>query len=155
MGLDQYLNATEYVSRYDRNTDGLEINPAFTALIEQLNITHYDENGFSGISFDVPMAYWRKCNQVHQWFVDNVQDGEDNCGTYFVSREHLETLIDLCKQVLADHSLADELLPSQAGFFFGSTDYDEWYFKDLENTVKQLTRCLASPYDYFQYSSSW
>ena len=153
MGLDQYLNADVYVSRYDYTTDG--INPKFAELIGELGITNYDENGFSGMTIQVPMAYWRKCNQIHQWFVDNVQDGEDNCGTYFVSRDNLTELLDLCKQVLADHSKADELLPTQGGFFFGSTDYDEWYFSDLEYTVEQLTRCLESPYDYFEYTSSW
>ena len=155
MGLDQYLHASKYVSRYDYNSDSYELSPAFKELLEQQGITHYDENGFAGVTIEIPMAYWRKCNQIHQWFVDNVQDGEDNCGTYFVSREHLTELIDLCKQVLADHSKADELLPTQGGFFFGSTDYDEWYFNDLKDTIEQLTRCLESPYDYFEYSSSW
>lgn len=155
MGLDQYLHADIYVSRNDWTAEDLQESQTFKNLVEHLNITHYDQSGFAGISVEVPMGYWRKCNQIHHWFVDNVQDGEDNCGKYFVSREHLTELLDLCKQVLADHSLADELLPSQAGFFFGSTDYDEWYFQDLKHTVETINNCLASPYEYFSYSSSW
>jgi hypothetical protein len=51
--------------------------------------------------------------------------------------------------------LAEELLPSHSGFFFGSTEYDEWYFKDLTRTVEIIDRCLASKFDYFEYQASW
>ena len=155
MGLDQYLTADIYVSRNDWSGDDLKESQAFKDLIEHLNITHYDQSGFAGISVDVPMGYWRKCNQIHQWFVDNVQGGEDNCGKYFVNRETLTELLNTCKEVLADHSKADDLLPTQAGFFFGSTDYDEYYFGDLKHTVETIQNCLDSPYEYFYYSSSW
>jgi hypothetical protein len=66
-------------------------------------------------------------------------------------------LIDLCKRVLADNSLAEELLPSRAGFFFGSTEYDEWYFGDIEQTVTMLETVLReTPEDWtFAYQSSW
>jgi len=103
-------------------------------------------------------AYWRKSNQIHKWFVDNVQDGEDNCEEYYVDREQLQELVDLCKQVLADHSKAEELLPGQEGFFFGGTEYDEWYFQDIEHTVEMLEELLSNPEndDYeFYYQSSW
>ena len=38
----------------------------------------------------------------------------------------------ICDKVLDDNSLAEELLPTRSGFFFGSTDYDEWYFEDIK-----------------------
>ena len=50
------------------------------------------------------------------------------------------------------------LLPAQAGFFFGGTDYDEFYLQDLESTVKQLDSILGNPRlaDWgFSYRSSW
>jgi hypothetical protein len=73
-----------------------------------------------------------------------------------VDREKLEELLDLCKQVLADHSKADELLSTQSGFFFGSTEYGEWYFQDLEDTVSILENCLSMGDDWsFYYQSSW
>ena len=28
--------------------------------------------------------------------------------------------------------------PTHEGFFFGSTEYDEYYFADLESTIEQL-----------------
>ena len=42
-------------------------------------------------------------------------------------------MIETCKAVLEDHSKAEELLPTRAGFFFGSTEYDDWYFGDVES----------------------
>jgi len=103
MGLDMYLRASEYVSRNDwsrdENGDILDTpNEAFKAIVEAFEMQDViDKNGFAGISVDFPMGYWRKANQIHQWFVDNVQDGEDNCGSYYVTREQLEEL----KEVLA------------------------------------------------------
>ena len=51
--------------------------------------------------------------------------------------DDVEELLEACKQVLADHSKAEELLPTCDGFFFGSTDYDEWYFDDVKE-VKEF-----------------
>lgn len=47
-------------------------------------------------------------------------------------------------KVLDDTSVAEELLPTQDGFFFGSTLYDQYYVEDLENTVKQITEILEN-----------
>ena len=102
------------------------------------------------------VGYWRKANQIHRWFVENVQSGTDDCGSYWVSREKLEELLDLCKQVRDDNSKAEELLPSVSGFFFGGTEYDEWYYEDINNTIKILEEVLADERgDDFEYSSSW
>ena len=47
-------------------------------------------------------------------------------------------------KVLDDPSIAEELLPTQSGFFFGSIIYGEDYVEDLENTVKQITEILEN-----------
>lgn len=74
--------------------------------------------------------------------------------------------------VLEDASTASKLLPTQEGFFFGGTDYDEYYWRDLEFTKEQLERILGMvekdedgwSWHYkgeddwnltLQYSSSW
>ena len=104
-------------------------------------------------------AYWRKANAIHNWFVNNVQNGVDDCGYYVVPKDQLEKLLEIVKEVLADHSKAKKLLPTTAGFFFGSTDYDEWYFKDLEDTKAQVTKTLehmaVDPNSTYKYHSSW
>lgn len=160
MGLDMYLRANEYISRNDHsNKDGEYIstpNPIFDEIVKQFNAEDaIDKDSFGGISISLPMGYWRKANQIHQWFVDNVQDGEDNCGSYYVSREQLEELKEVCINVIAVPEMAEELLPTGSGFFFGSTAYDEYYFGDLNDTVGIITRCLESKFDSFEYQSSW
>ena len=103
------------------------------------------------------IIYWRKANAIHRWFVENVQEGVDECDEYEVTVEQLTKLRDLCNQVIENQELAEELLPTQSGFFFGSTDYDEWY---LENALKTrscldelLSQCLGD--ETFIYWSSW
>lgn len=105
-------------------------------------------------------AYWRKANAIHKWFVDHVQDGVDDCGEYSVTLDQLRELVKTCKIVLKDMNKAMELLPPQSGFFFGSTDVDEWYKEDLKLTVKQLEPLLKEKfpegvYVYYSYQSSW
>jgi hypothetical protein len=102
------------------------------------------------------VGYWRKANQIHRWFVEKVQSGNDDCGSYWVGRDTLEELLDVCKKVKEDNSLAESLLPSTSGFFFGNTDYNEWYFEDVNNTIKIIEECLEDENaDSFEYSSSW
>ena len=102
------------------------------------------------------LGYWRKANAIHQWFVDNVQDGVDECQESYVTTEQLQQLLDIVKQVQADHTLAPTLLPTESGFFFGSTEYDRYYFEDLEDTRHILEGAVTEEgiTDIF-YKSSW
>lgn len=109
---------------------------------------------------------WRKANQIHKWFVDNVQDGVDNCATYPVAYEQLQELLSLVNQVLENHKLAAKLLPTSIECFFGSdvdsyeevsdNEYDKWYFDDLKKTKRIIE---ATFYDdetvEYEYTSSW
>jgi len=159
MGLDQYLTASEYISRWDWENDVRLENPIFSQLVGQFDVKLPD--GHAGITIDFPMGYWRKANQIHNWFVLEAGDGEDNCQEMYVSREQLQELADLCLQVLAvrytpqGESVAKELLPPSSGFFFGSYDIDEYYYDDLEKTVEIIEHCLKSKFDYFEYQASW
>lgn len=153
MGLDMYLNASRYLSDYqdadkEKKKQLLQLFPELHSYLEE------ERNPFREVTAEV--CYWRKANAIHGWFVDNVQDGEDDCRKYYVHRNHLEELRDLCKKILEDRTLAPNLLPSRAGFFFGNADYDDWYFKDLEHTVASLDKALEFPDCWeFQYQSSW
>lgn len=62
-------------------------------------------------------------------------------------------------KVIEDTSVAEELLPRQAGFFFGNVEYDEDYLTDVIATHNWAARMLADskagvPGDIY-YSSSW
>ena len=51
------------------------------------------------------IGYWRKANQIHAWFVDNVQGGKDDCEEYSVSRSQLGQLLAVVKEVLDNSKL--------------------------------------------------
>jgi len=145
-----YLYKKTYVKYWEHNgDDNYEITITKNGKpvdIDTKNISYLVEQ----------VGYWRKANQVHQWFVENVQEGNDNCGSYYVSRENLLELLELCNQVLDKKEMAEELLPSHSGFFFGGTDYNEWYFEQLEETKKIIESCLSDEHAHdFMYSSSW
>lgn len=148
MGLDMYLNADRYISNYFEDD-----KPTVNAI--QSTLTDLGVMKVKGITAEA--AYWRKANHIHNWFVINCQDGVDECQTTPVDREQLQDLLDTVTQVLDNHGLARELLPTQSGFFFGGTDYDEYYFQDLEYTKERITLLLGDEYRAwdFSYRSSW
>ena len=149
MGLDMYLTAKRYVSDYNDKDQALstELMRHFPELTQTQTIQEVS----------VRVGYWRKANAIHKWFVTNVQEGVDDCGNYPVSRATLTELRDICVRVRDwPGALAAEQLPTASGFFFGNTDYDEWYFRDVENTAKIIDECLLLPKPWeFEYSSSW
>ena len=152
MGLDQYLYAKQYTSEssYARPDKFAVLKDVVGSDIKFL------VKDSPSISVEMKVGQWRKANAIHAYFVDNCQNGEDDCRESYVDREKLVELLDLCKQVIADHSKADELLPTSEGFFFGSTEYDEWYFQDLADTVEILETCLTMEDCWeFYYQSSW
>lgn len=72
-----------------------------------------------------------------------------------------EELLDLCNQVLEDHSKAQYLLPTMNGFFFGDTDYDEYYFKNVEEVRDVVKDKLLPAFDdldeneYIEFSTCY
>lgn len=87
------------------------------------------------------IAYWRKVNFLYAYFNDlDLIDHDFECA--WVDKDNIEDLIERCNAVLDDHSKAEDELPTQSGFFFGSTAYDEWYIHDVRDAKKQLTKVL-------------
>jgi F0F1-type ATP synthase gamma subunit len=101
------------------------------------------------------IGYWRKANAIHKWFVDNTQNGEDNCQENDVSIEQILVLYNLCKKVIKNPEKYNELLPMQEGFFFGSTKYSDYYLEYVKDTKKILKKCLNNPLEKYQYQASW
>lgn len=152
MGLDMYLRKKILVGWPE--VDKLELSYSFDGKDIPIDVTKV-------VSITLEAGYWRKANAIHKWFVDNVQDGEDDCGEYYVSPENMQMLLDDINNVLEHPQLAEDLIPTEDGFFFGSTDYDEWYKKDLEDTKKIIESALedlksenGDIFSYY-YSSSW
>lgn len=155
MGLDMYLEARKFVSGWDFKPE--EERELYRNIVSTVGMEKIQDDRFATVSVNV--AYWRKANHIHDWFVQNVQGGEDDCKSYHVSREQLAELIQLCERVYksGDPDLAEELLPTASGFFFGDTNYDEYYFGETERTAKMLGELLeytTNDIDFY-YQSSW
>ena len=103
------------------------------------------------ISSDDELIYWRKANQIRGWIQNNVDGFVDN-GSVVVPKEKLEELLHVCKTVLEYESenVSKELLPVTSGFFFGSNEYDEWCYNDVEETATQLEKILQT-FDFDNY----
>ena len=147
MGLDQYLEIRndEYRSKYhqDNGSDlALEYPKDITEFIPNLtDLTISRQTNYE-------VGYWRKASHIHNWFMQNCADRDeydnpiDDCSPIEITVDKLEKLLDDCKRVLADHSLASSLLPTADGFFFGSTDYSEYYFDEIERTIEIIEPVL-------------
>jgi len=156
MGLDMYLYGSLYVGGEYRH-DGSIIDIAEAEGMYCGNAISVPVSDISSISLRV--GYWRKANAIHNWFVTHHADGVDNCRQIPLCLDDLKELKGLCLEVLADHTKAEKLLPSTSGFFFGSTAYGEWYFSDLEETVKIIDKAILMDAKYngldFYYRASW
>ena len=149
MGLDMYLYAKRYLCRYPEGNPDVQI-------AEEIADIAAVPKGFEVKEVKVEAGYWRKANAIHKWFVDKIQDGNDDCGYYYVHRERLVELRNTCQRILDFKHLAEGQLPTQPGFFFGSTEYDEEYYNDLAYTVQALDKAMTLTAEWdFEYHSSW
>ena len=157
MGLDMFLTKKKYIGgNYEHNKIHgiIDIYKGEKRIPIDLKKTTYIEES---------VGYWRKANAIHKWFVDNVQGGNDDCRDYYVHLEQLKELLEICKKIDKNHNLASELLPTTIGFFFGSTDYDDWYYENIKETIKILEKAIKEEEEYrklnfygeFYYTSSW
>lgn len=161
MGLDMYLYAKKYEGNWSFEKAQ---NANHLAILELYPDVKISENA-PAIEVSITVGYWRKANAIHNWFVQNVQKGEDDCGNYYVSRENLVALRNECAKVLENqkvltNSSDSDILPPVAGFFFGNDERDEWYFDSVKYTVGLIDGLLKSiPEDDitwgFEYHSSW
>jgi hypothetical protein len=147
MGLDMYLTAKRYIWRHREEE-----------VLDSIKNLHLVKPIYRPKQIEYEAAYWRKSNQIHGWFVHNIQNGKDDCSEYGVGLHDLQQLLAVCKKVMIERDLAPELLPTGEGFFFGGTDYDDGYFEDIEYTINTLELIVAdddAKHLDFYYQSSW
>lgn len=216
MGLDMYLIRKQRYNNYNEGWDSMKMQGKVSTTIPL--------SAKNSVVVETEVAYWRKANAIHRWFVG---EREDDCRPISVGIDRLEELLELCRKVKAtakvkqglarggyggvsddsecvravpryngdellgfelgekttiknieegkeswcmtkcpidgreEYRRADnpqqvweiakvisnagevaELLPTQSGFFFGSTDYDEWYLQDIDDTINLLEQVL-------------
>ena len=167
MGLDSYLYAEKYLSNYPHSSE--ESKETYNQIVTALGLSDFATVRRNSLYTRVEIAYWRKANHIHKFFVD-LSGEEDNCEDINVGRDDLGELLSRCKRLLESRDTPAEtntvnpaeILPTEGGFFFGSTDYGEHYYSGLEHTVKVLETVLNHPAipegDYswsFVYRASW
>lgn len=149
MGLDMYLYKHIYIgANYEHNkiTGSIDLYKDGEPIKVDLKKVSFIKETF---------AYWRKANAIHGWIVDNVQNYEDDCKEYFFDKEKMEELLEIINNVLEDNKEAPLMLPTEEGFFFGHTLYNEKYFEDLRYTKGVLEEALTDEENDFYYQSSW
>ncbi len=162
MGLDQYLTAKKYVTKweYGEGYKDRSITQEFQDALpmDAPDITTY--GGFAGMTISYPVGYWRKANAIHNFFVSVIGEGVDECQEMWIDRDILVDLRERCSWVLrADdmETMAKEMkLETVSGFFFGDTSYGEWYKEDLKLTIDICDHVLKLPEEYsIFYQASW
>lgn len=138
MGLDSYLYVEKYESCCAWDKGAIEKKAHFyPEELKELGEKIF-ENNFMSKEISYQVAYWRKANMIHKYFVDKCAEGVDDCRPVWVSVDTLEDLVKRCRDVIEHPEKAKDILETSGGFFFGSTEYNEYYMRDLENTVEML-----------------
>jgi hypothetical protein len=152
MDYDEIVLASAQMSKHKADQDEIyeKLKP---------HIKHFKEYDSSWSSIYEEVAYWRKANQIHNWFVETLHNGEDDpLFTQEVTKENLQDLNHLCLQVLKQKEPPYYILPTRPGCFFGSLSYDSYYYRELEET-QELLAALIKHFNfethYLLYQCSW
>lgn len=146
MGLDMYLRKYIWVGRqyeHVRKTTTLSINyqsDGETVPIDVDKVATIVEHIYS----------WRKMDDLHNWFVVNVQGGEDDCKEYDITADDFEELKLWVKKQLAK-------MPEKI------QEYTDLYWDRMvyTDTIKVIDNALAEieadekGLIWYSYSSSW
>lgn len=158
MGLDMFL----YKRTYVKNWDFMRPEERHTITVTGPHAAAIRPDDISYTAREV--AYWRKANAVHRWFVHECQNGVDDCRQTYVPYDKLRELLHHCEAILTVATeggdwqrVANERLPPVEGFLFGRTELDEHYLDDIRSTVQQLRVLLTEDEatGSVYYESSW
>ena len=164
MGLDMYFYArkTTYksFSKWDKPDRADETN--YPEDLKTFSDYIYDRN-FKSVQTETSyqIGYFRKFNALHSYIVKTFADGVDNCQEILLYKEDVEKIKKVLDDVLNAHQQvekAKEILPTQSGFFFGGTDYDEFYFEDVKDAADLMQSFLDNfDFENYQlvYQASW
>jgi hypothetical protein len=190
MGLDMYLSKKTYVKKSfwnhmkpeHRHQISVKKNHKKHPHIDPKKITYIvEEAGYwrkANCIHDWFVNHCQKGNDdCKEYYVERSQLQElldtcilvrDNSKLIDKNIENSRTIKDLNgkaimedKKAIEDPSVAEDLLPSAGGFFFGSTEYDEYYMQDVLNTIKILEYELSIQYENgfyepeYYYQASW
>ena len=141
MGLDIFFHKRTYNQH----------NPNEPISIDEDGEKHYEE---------MPeIAYFRKVNFLMSFFdyyekCEDEGNMEGDCCYVPISEDEISALIDACSETIKRRKeiekavkegidIDDLPLQPESGFFFGSTDYDEWFFEDVKEVKKKFKAILS------------
>ena len=138
--------------------------------------------------YGTELIYWRKANAIHRFLCDsgreieqevayeisrtNLEDLLDKCneilnvvktkkGTIQNGQRYVngkwEPILEEGIEIINQEEVA-EILPTCSGFFFGSTDYNQWYLEDIKRTKEELESVMKDidwNNDEVYYLASW
>ena len=160
MGLDMYLYKKTYVQNWEHNPP----EQHHQIEIKRGGVLRKDIKPNRICYITEQVAYWRKFNALHGWFINNCGGGVDECQDISVDEEKLKELLETLKEVSSSFTKAEELLPPTQGFFFGSDEVDEYYKEEVNSTIKIIEDLLeeneqSKEYGLysgdFEYRASW
>lgn len=108
-----------------------ELHNANNSSVKEFNIL---QNEYDELNPWKEVAYFRKVNFLLPFF-----EYCEDCSRLEIDDYKIDELLVKCKQVLEDHSLAETLLPTQCGFFFGNTEYNDWYFDEVKEVYDKFS----------------
>lgn len=166
-------------------------NKVFNEIVEKLDLADIqtEKMGWEILNIHKSVMYWRKANAIHNWFVQKFAfEGEDNCQPLWISKESMAdefrrdllmalanpertyelqnpitkyALDDFLAKNPIDEKTYENPMPPQEGFFFGSTNLDDYYYSTIEDTYAEITTLLNKLDDKgndrvsFIYQASW
>ena len=157
MGLDMYLYKKTYVQNWEhqtpeqRHTISVKLGENAREDIKPHQIAYIVEQ----------IGYWRKFNALHGWIIDNCGGGIDECQKIDISAHDLRVLLETLREVKRaiedkDSKTIGLLFPPTGGFFFGSTEVDEYYKKQIDQTIPIIEEAVnEGEGEEFYYQASW
>jgi hypothetical protein len=103
--------------------------------------------------------YWRKANQIREYFVsyhpELLAENIEQLPVNLEMLTDLEQRIERCLGRL-DEAVSSQLLPTSSGFFFGSLEYDNYYYEELDATLDAIKKAKEALNDgYYVFYHEW
>lgn len=93
-----------------------------------------------------PLAIWRKNNAIHNYVCTHIAHKTDiNLQNIPLKKKDLQKLYDTTLKVLDKRNLETsiKLLPTVKGFFFGSTEYMDFYYEQIKTASDDIHKVLT------------
>lgn len=149
--------------------NGWEIDESRLSEDQKIDYTNYLkehkvlEDGKPASADAEEIFYWRKFNALHGFIVDTFAGGVDECQTIEIGKDGVAKIVSALKKTArmlnAKHGFDPTKLPIKpvGGFFFGSTEIDDYYKRNIKEAFEMFSELLVSLSDdeTVFYEASW